>query len=105
MSAELTLADKTSVAILSEVDLENYGITLNYYNETLEASLTIYSDDKTLYDSFFEIEIQAKVLEEPEQNTWFNTTRIKINLFKPDCEVKQEEINAALQKSQPKVVL
>ena len=58
-----------------------------------------------MYNSFFELEIRAKVLEEPESNTWFNTTRIKINLFKPDCEVKQEEINEAIQQIQPKVVL
>ena len=88
MSAELTFADETSVAIQSEADLAEYGITLNSYNETLEASLTIYNDDATMYNSFFELEIRAKVLDEPEPNTWFNTTRIKINLFKPDCEVK-----------------
>ena len=57
MSAEVTFADKTSVLISSEVDLAEYGITLNSYNETLEASLTIYSDDKTMYNSFFELEM------------------------------------------------
>ena len=53
--------------------------------------MNIFSDDATMYDHQFEIEILSTVSEEP---SWFNSTLIKVNYLKPPCEVTQEDISA-----------
>ena len=49
------------------------------------------SDDESLYNNFFELEIRTTTLQEPD---WYNTTLIKINFLKPPCEVSQLDIDS-----------
>ena len=53
--------------------------------------MNVWTDDATLYDSFFEVVIRSTLVEEEE---WYNTTQIKLNYQKPTCELLQEEIDA-----------
>jgi hypothetical protein len=76
-----------STAFLDEKTLKAHGITIKSEEKT---SLEIFSDDDTLYNSFFELEISTGSFEEP---SWKNNTRIKINYYKPPCQMTQEEIN------------
>ena len=48
------------------------------------------SDDESLYNNIFEIEIRTTREEEPD---WYNTTLVKVSYRKPPCEVSQLEID------------
>ena len=48
------------------------------------------SDDESLYNNIFEIEIRTTREEEPD---WYNTTAVKVSFRKPPCEVSQLEID------------
>ena len=76
-----------STAFLDEKTLKAHGITIKSEEKT---SLEIFSEDDTLYNSFFELEISTSSFEEP---SWKNITRININYYKPPCLMNQAEIN------------
>ena len=65
---------------------EDYGISIDQAASTL----VIDSDDDSLYDNNFEIEIRTTAEEEPD---WFNTTLVKVSFQKPPCEVSQNDID------------
>ena len=48
------------------------------------------SDDESLYNNIFEIEIRTTREEEPD---WYNTTAVKVSFRKPPCEVSQFDID------------
>lgn len=56
----------------------------------MTATLHVHSDDATLYDSVFEIQVKATVAEEPD---WFNTTLVRITYVEPPCQLTQEDVD------------
>ena len=49
------------------------------------------SEDESLYDNIFELEIRTTTEEEPD---WYNTTLVKVSYRKPPCEVSQIDIDS-----------
>ena len=85
----MILPDGLAVNLGTIDDLGLRGIYIEQANMT--STLRVDSDDETLYDHQFEIQVKSSLSEEL---TWFNTTFVKINFLKPPCEVTQEEINS-----------
>lgn len=50
----------------------------------LENELVVYAEDDTLYNSIFELTIEAY---SKEERTWKNTTHVKITYLEPPCNV------------------
>lgn len=75
------------VVLLTEQDFKDRGIYIEQANMT--STLRIFSDDESLYDHQFEIQIKSSVAEEPD---WYNTTLVKVNYFKPPCLVSPQEV-------------
>ena len=85
----MILSDGNAAELETEAEIQSYGISIKQGNMT--STLHVFSDDETLYDYKFELRIKSTVQEEP---TWYNITQVKINYFRPPCEVSQEEISA-----------
>ena len=56
----------------------------------MTSALGIQSVDDALYNYQFELTIKSTV---EEEQTWYNTTLIKISFVKPSCKVSQESID------------
>ena len=81
----MLLPDGSEVQLQDNEEIKDFGIEIESRNMT--STLKVSSDDETLYDHRFELQIKNTVTEEPD---WFNTTLIKVNFVKPPCEVSQD---------------